>query len=111
MTSDLFVRFKLVLIISPIGAEIQLLQYWSFHWNVLYQLIKVRRRTYRYVAKDADFIPLDWRELLLHFYYESKDYIKYITETKEAAWGMKGVKDSNDSASPSPFLFTKEVVV
>jgi hypothetical protein len=42
---------------------------------------------------------------------ESKDYIKDIIETKETAGGMKGVKNCNDFASPSPLFFTKEVVV
>jgi hypothetical protein len=58
-----------------------------------HQLIKVKRRTYinssksreelLYVAPDPDFIALNWRKLLLHFYKESKDYIKNITETKK----------------------------
>jgi hypothetical protein len=41
----------------------------------------------------------------------SKDYIKGITEIKETTGGMKGIKTSNDSASPLPLFFTKEVVV
>jgi hypothetical protein len=52
---------------------------------------------------------LDWRELLLHLYYESKDYVKDITETKETAKGMKGIKTNNDSAAPSPLLYIREV--
>jgi hypothetical protein len=34
-------------------------------------------------AKDPDFINLDWRELLLYFYMESKEHYKDITETKK----------------------------
>jgi hypothetical protein len=39
---------------------------------------------------------------------EFEEHYKDITETKETAGGMKGVKDSNDSTSPSPFSFMKE---
>jgi hypothetical protein len=38
--------------------------------------------------KVPDFINLDWRELLLHFYKEFEGYYKDITETKTAG-GMK----------------------
>jgi hypothetical protein len=65
---------------------------------------------YIYTTKDPGFITLDWRGLLLHFYKKSKDYIKDITEIKETARGMKGVKNSNDSASLSPLLWTREVM-
>jgi hypothetical protein len=41
----------------------------------------------------------------------SKEYIKDITETEEIAGGMKGVKNCNDSTSPSSLFFTKEFVV
>jgi hypothetical protein len=40
---------------------------------------------------------------------ESEDYYKDITETERSMGGMKGVKSSNNSASPSPLLYTKEV--
>jgi hypothetical protein len=53
---------------------------------------------------------LDWRELLLYFYEESKKYIKDITEIEETTGGMKGVKTSNDSVSPSLLICTKEVM-
>jgi hypothetical protein len=43
--------------------------------------------------------------------HESKDSIKDVTETKEIIGGMKHIKASNDSASPSPLFFTEEVVV
>jgi hypothetical protein len=39
-----------------------------------------------------------------------KGHYKEITETKETTGVMKGVKDSNDSASPSPFSFVEEFV-
>jgi hypothetical protein len=45
------------------------------------------------------------------YYKESEGQYKYITETKEIVGGMKGVKDSNDSVSPSPLFFAKEFVV
>jgi hypothetical protein len=61
-------------------------------------------------AKDLDFVTLDWRELLLHFYRESEEHYKNITETKEIVEGMKGIKSNNDSTSPSPLLCTKELV-
>jgi hypothetical protein len=48
---------------------------------------------------------------VLHFYQESKEYIKDIIETEETTRGMKGVKNCNDSASPSPLFFTEEFVV
>jgi hypothetical protein len=34
-------------------------------------------------------------------------HYKDITETKEIVGGMKDIKDSNDSALPSPLFFTK----
>jgi hypothetical protein len=46
----------------------------------------------------------------LHFYRESEEHYKDITETKEIVGGMKGVTNSNGSASPSPFSFAKEFV-
>jgi hypothetical protein len=39
---------------------------------------------------------------------ESEDRYKDITEIEKSTGGMKGVKSSNDSASPSPLLCTKE---
>jgi hypothetical protein len=39
-----------------------------------------------------------------------KNTTKDIIETKEIIGGMKGVKISNDSTSPSPLLCTKGVV-
>jgi hypothetical protein len=53
-------------------------------------------------------INLDWRELLLHFYQEPKDYIKDITEIEKLQEAWKVLKYFNDSASPSPLLCTKE---
>jgi hypothetical protein len=43
------------------------------------------------------------------FLPESKYYIKNIIETKKTAGGMKGIKNTNDSASPSPLLCIREV--
>jgi hypothetical protein len=51
---------------------------------------------------------LEGRELLLHFYREPEGHYKDITKTKETTGGMKGIKDSNDSASSSPFSFVEE---
>jgi hypothetical protein len=45
------------------------------------------------------------------YYKESEGQYKYIIETKEIVGGMKGVKDSNDSVSPSPLFFAKEFMV
>jgi hypothetical protein len=39
---------------------------------------------------------------------EFKGHYKDITETKETTGGMKGVKASNDSASPSHHFFAEE---
>jgi hypothetical protein len=55
-------------------------------------------------AKDPDFINLDWRELLLYFYMESKEHYKDITETKKLQEAQKDW-DYNDSTSPSPIFF------
>jgi hypothetical protein len=52
---------------------------------------------------------LDWRELLLHFYQESKDYTKDITEIKETAGDMKDIRNIINYASSSPLLCTREV--
>jgi hypothetical protein len=49
-------------------------------------------------------------EISYYISTRSEDYYKDIAETKEITGGMKGVKNSNDSASPSPFSFTKEFV-
>jgi hypothetical protein len=41
---------------------------------------------------------------------ESEEYYKDITEIEISAGVTKGIKPSNDSASLSPLLCTKEVV-
>jgi hypothetical protein len=48
---------------------------------------------------------------LLNHYKESKGHYNDITKIKETVGGKNGVKDSNESASPSPFFFAKEFVV
>jgi hypothetical protein len=50
--------------------------------------------------------------ITLQKYYKGLEgQYKDITETKETAGGTKGIKDSNDSTSPSSLFFIKGFVV
>jgi hypothetical protein len=48
---------------------------------------------------------------LQKYYKESEGHYRDIKSKAKFVGGMKGIKDSNASASTSPFFFVKEFVV
>jgi hypothetical protein len=70
---------------------------------------------HKYIIKRSRFYWFGLKRIpittLQKYYKGLEGQYKDITETKETAGGTKGIKDSNDSTSPSSLFFIKGFVV